>query len=68
MPTHFDPQRQGNLYSVQRPWSEVGLDERLPSLRKVEAMVRAVDPAIDKATARLAREGARHLRRHPGQR
>jgi TldD protein len=40
VPAHFDPKRR-DLYSVERPWSEVGLDEKLPLIQKVEAMARA---------------------------
>ncbi|WP_295386156.1 TldD/PmbA family protein [uncultured Thiodictyon sp.] len=53
VPVHFDPRRQGDLYPVERPWSEVGLDEKLPLIQKVEALVRAADPAIDKVTVQL---------------
>jgi TldD protein len=53
VPAHFDPKHQGDLYSVERPWSEVGLDEKLPLIQKVEAMARAADPAVDKVTVRL---------------
>lgn len=53
VPVHFDPRRQGDLYPVQRPWSEVGLDEKLPLIQKVEALARAADPAIDKVTVQL---------------
>ena len=53
LPVHFDPRRQGDLYPVQRPWSEVGLDEKLPLIQKVEALARAADPAIDKVTVQL---------------
>jgi TldD protein len=52
-PLHFDPKRLGDLYPVQRPWSEIGLDAKLPLIQKVERMLRAADPAIDKVTVQL---------------
>jgi len=52
-PAHVDPQRLGDLYPVQRPWSEVGLDEKLRLIQKLESMLRAADPAIDKVTVQL---------------
>ncbi|MBK5965792.1 peptidase U62 [Thiocystis minor] len=53
LPAHFDPRRQGDLYPIKRPWSEVGLDEKLPLIQKVESRLRAADPAIDKVTVQL---------------
>jgi TldD protein len=61
LPQHFDPQRQGDLYPVQRPWSEVGLADKLPLIQKIEAMARAADPAIEKVTVRLSDSDERVL-------
>ena len=38
------------LYQVAVPWSEVGIDQRLPILRAVEAYARAADPSVTKVS------------------
>ena len=37
-----------NYYSVEVPWSEVGIDRRLPLLRKVAELAHAQDSAVSK--------------------
>ena len=37
----------GDLYQVSVPWSDVGIDAKLPLLRKVETLATAADPAIE---------------------
>jgi TldD protein len=49
-PQRFELQRTPSLYSLAVPWSGVGVEQKLPILRKVEAMARAADPSILKAS------------------
>jgi len=37
-------------YKVGRTWDLVGVEERLPLLRKTEAMLKRMDPAVEKVT------------------
>ncbi len=37
-------------YAVEVPWSEVGIDRKLPRIQKAEALARAGDPSIKKVT------------------
>ncbi len=48
LPQHFNPQKQGDLYRIQVPWSDVGINRKLPILTKVEQMAQQRDPAIQK--------------------
>jgi TldD protein len=43
----FRPEGRG-YYKVSVPWSEVGVDQKLPRIQKVEALARAGDPAVKK--------------------
>ena len=49
-PKAFDPRPEGNLYSTTVPWSEVGVDRKLPILQSVEALARSMDPAVEKVS------------------
>ncbi|HEU0032172.1 MAG TPA: TldD/PmbA family protein [Kofleriaceae bacterium] len=37
-------------YQIQVPWTEVGVDKKLPRIQKAEALVRAREPAVKKVT------------------
>ena len=37
-----------SFYTINVPWSEVGIDDKLPTLRRAEALARAGDPAVSK--------------------
>jgi TldD protein len=39
------------LYTFERPWSAIGVVDKLPWLRRIEALVRAKDPSITKVSA-----------------
>jgi TldD protein len=43
----FQPAGRG-YYKVAVPWSEVGVDRKLPRIQKAEALARAGDPAVKK--------------------
>jgi TldD protein len=47
-PQSFDPLGAGKLYTTTVPWSDVGIDQKLPILKFVEEKTRAMDPAIEK--------------------
>ena len=47
-PQSFDPQGAGDLYRTEVPWSDVGIDQKLPILKFVEQQAKSMDPAIDK--------------------
>jgi TldD protein len=46
----FTTKGPGHYYEVSVPWSEVGIDRKLPILNRAEALVRAKESAIDKVT------------------
>jgi TldD protein len=47
-PQSFNPLGTGNLYQISVPWSDVGIDQKLPVLKFVEKKARSMDPSIDK--------------------
>jgi TldD protein len=47
-PQAFNPLGMGDLYKTSVPWSEVGIDQKLPVLKFVEEKAKSMDPAIDK--------------------
>jgi len=49
-PQAFDPQRMGELYRTEVPWSEIGVEQKLPILKRVDRKARQADPSVDKVT------------------
>jgi TldD protein len=47
-PQSFNPLGAGNLYTTTVPWSDVGIDQKLPILKFVEEKAKSMDPAINK--------------------
>jgi TldD protein len=47
-PQAFNPLGTGDLYTTTVPWSDVGIDQKLPVLKFVEEKAKAMDPAIEK--------------------
>ncbi len=47
-PQSFNPLAMGDLYTTSVPWSDVGVEQKLPILKFVEEKARAMDPAIEK--------------------
>ena len=47
-PQSFNPLATGNLYTTSVPWSDVGIDQKLPILKFVEEQAKSMDPAIEK--------------------
>ncbi|HJN74769.1 MAG TPA: metallopeptidase TldD-related protein [Myxococcota bacterium] len=50
VPERFAINTNGALYTLAVPWSEIGADDKLPRIRKLEEIVRAKDPRIDKVS------------------
>ncbi|HEX5788124.1 MAG TPA: metallopeptidase TldD-related protein [Woeseiaceae bacterium] len=48
LPQAWNPQAAGTLYSTTEPWSDVGIDRKLPLLKFVDARARAMDPAVER--------------------
>ena len=49
-PQAFAPKDLGGLYTVKVPWSEVGVDRKLPILKFVESRAKSFDPAVEKVS------------------
>ena len=47
-PQAFNPLGTGDLYTTTLPWSDVGIDRKLPVLRFVEQKAKSMDPSIEK--------------------
>jgi len=47
-PQSFNPSSSGDLYTTTVPWADVGIDQKLPILKMVEAKAKVRDPAIEK--------------------
>lgn len=47
-PQSFNPLGAGDLYKTSVPWSDVGIDQKLPILKFVEEKAKSMDAAIDK--------------------
>ncbi|MEE2829678.1 MAG: metallopeptidase TldD-related protein [Myxococcota bacterium] len=55
------PARRNDLYAIERGWDEVSVTEKLPLLQKTEALVRSMDPHIEKVTVSWADSDERVL-------
>jgi TldD protein len=47
-PQAFNPLGSGDLYTTAVPWSDVGIDQKLPVMKYVEQKAKSLDPAIEK--------------------
>jgi len=47
-PQAFNPLASGDLYTTTVPWSDVGINQKLPVLKFVEEKAKSLDPAIEK--------------------
>lgn len=47
-PQHYNALASGNLYTTTVPWSDVGVDQKLPVMKYVEKTAKAKDPSIEK--------------------
>ena len=49
-PQAYSPKRTGDLYTTQLPWTDVGIDRKLPILKHVDTEARKADPAVARVT------------------
>ena len=49
-PQSYDPKKTGDLYTTSVSWADVGVDQKLPILKHVDAKARAADPSIQKVS------------------
>jgi TldD protein len=49
-PTSFATRARPSHYAIEVPWSEVGVDRKLPLLQRAAALTKAGDTAIDKVS------------------
>jgi len=49
-PQAFNPLASGDLYTTAVPWSDIGIDQKLPVLKFVEEKAKSMDPAINKVS------------------
>ena len=49
-PQSFSPKEIGGLYTTSVPWSDVGVDQKLPVLKYIEESAKAKDPSIEKVS------------------
>jgi TldD protein len=49
-PVSYDPAAMGKLYETALPWADVGIDQKLPLLKKIEAQARELDPAVERVS------------------
>ncbi len=47
-PQSFNPAKTGDLYTTTVPWSDVGVDQKLPVMKFIEKTAKAKDPAVHK--------------------
>jgi TldD protein len=49
-PQSFAAKDMGRLYTTTVPWADVGIDQKLPVLKFVEAHAKSLDPAVEKVS------------------
>ncbi|MGI9203807.1 MAG: TldD/PmbA family protein [Woeseiaceae bacterium] len=49
-PQAYNVKKTGDLYTTSVPWADVGIDRKLPLLKRVDSKARAADPTINKVT------------------
>jgi TldD protein len=47
-PQSFNPMETGNLYITSVPWTDVGVDQKLPVMKFIEQRAKSKDPVIEK--------------------
>jgi TldD protein len=60
-PVSFSLREHPDHYRLELPWSQVGVDRKLPLLRKLEGLAKAKDPAIQKVGIRYHDSDSRIL-------
>lgn len=49
-PQAFSPKKTGDLYATEVAWADVGVEQKLPILKRVDALARAADPSVQKVS------------------
>jgi len=58
-PQSFNAMGMGDLYKTTVPWSDVGIDQKLPLMKFVESKARSLDEAVDKVAVYWADQDER---------
>ncbi len=58
-PQAFNAQGMGDLYKTSVPWSDVGIDQKLPLMKFVEAKAKSLDESVDKVAVYWADQDER---------
>ncbi len=59
VPESFAPVEHRRLYALDVPWSDVGVERKLPLVEKVAALTKAGDPSIQKISVQYTDEDER---------
>jgi TldD protein len=51
-PQSFIAKKIGNLYRTEIPWSDIGMEQRLPLLEQVDREARRADPSVESVSVR----------------
>lgn len=54
VPQGLQPQPAGDRYANFLPWSDIGMDRKLPLVRRVEEIARSLDPAVENVAVFMA--------------
>jgi len=49
-PQAFNPKKTGDLYATEVAWADVGVEQKLPLLKRVDARARSADPSVQKVS------------------
>lgn len=49
-PQSFNAKQTGNLYRTEVPWADVGVEQKLPILQRVDRQARNADPSVEKVS------------------
>ena len=58
-PQAFNAMGMGDLYKTSVPWSDVGIDQKLPLMKFVESKAKSLDEAVDKVAVYWADQDER---------
>ena len=58
-PQAFNAKGMGDLYTTSVPWSDVGIDQKLPLMKFVESKAKSLDPAVNKVAVYWADQDER---------
>lgn len=50
VPQSFNPRQAGDLYRTEVPWADIGVEQKLPVLQRVDRMARSADSSVGKVS------------------